>query len=364
MTITMRSALKRAAKSLICMLTVSVLSPLGPALACQTSAPPSTIKVSATFKVLVEHEGKPIRGVRVGVYREKPKRSRSEEDQWSEILVSPTDQDGVLIVHDLAPGQYKVQTAGPGRSHAAYIQVPRRKTRAVRGQISLEWPNSWLRVVKTKALRGDLHSSNPQQPFDQVTIQLWVPSSPSPAATQNGADGRFNFENDAPGVYILRIKAHRPDLTENWQPDGDIAVEIVPDGAGAPDFLSMSVAMTSNGLSYANCPVPMTIDLRARQIAVVDPMGAVIARAKYFIEDTQRKQLASGQTDEDGRAKIPSDLHGEAKLTLWSLGFTPLEQPLNFLPAVPDAPAMSIIMRPHSNGECSEGVPEKHAAQK
>jgi hypothetical protein len=363
MTITMRSALTRTAKSLICMLTVSVLASLGPALACQTSAPPVTFKVPPTFRVLVKHEDKPVRGVRVGVYREKPKRSRSGEDQWREILVSPTDQDGVLTVHDLAPGQYKVRTEGPGRSEGVYVEVRGGKARGVRGQISLTWPNSELLVIKTKALRGELHSSNPQQPFDQVEIQLWTPSSQSPAATQNGADGHFNFENYPPGVYILRIKAHRQDLTENWQPDGDIALEVVPDGAGIPDSLSMPLGMTSNGLAYANCPLPMSMDLRARQIAVTDPMGAVIARAKYMIEDNQLNRLASGQTDEDGRAKIPSDLHGNAKLTLWSLGFTPLEQPLNFLPADPDAPAMSIIMRPHSNGECSEGRPERHAAQ-
>jgi hypothetical protein len=85
----------------------------------------------------------------------------------------------------------------------------------------------------------------------------------------------------------------------------------------------------------------------------------VVGSAQYTVEDTSGKKVAEGRSDQDGVIELPAELKGAYKLTIASLGFTPLEQPLEFVPPQAGAKALNVVL--NIGGVCSQASLEKHA---
>jgi hypothetical protein len=144
-----------------------------------------------------------------------------------------------------------------------------------------------------------------------------------------------------------------------WDVEGPIAVEVVPESRLAPNNLSLTLGETSCGLWYVQCNRRELIQLASRTIKVRDAMGAVVGSAQYTIEDESGKKVSSGKADRLGTIVVPTELTGVYKLTIFSAGFTPLEQPVDMVALKPSAWELSV--RLNIGGSCSQASLEKNA---
>jgi hypothetical protein len=335
------------------------LGSVGLADACSVSL--STVRVSPNFRVMVQHGTVPIPDISVEIYDKADLEKSQGETDWKPILTLLTGQDGAAGVHNLAPGSYLVQTRGPGAGSAVYARVLA-KGHKTSNEISLEWPFSWRGILKIRTLAGELASNNPWTPFQNIHMELWTAGATTPLAVEDtGVEGHFHFNEAKPGIYILRIRGQQKGVGDQWQVKGDITIELSP-SADLPDSLSLHLSETSCGLTYSSCPVPNVVAVASRRIKILDPLGAVIANAKYELLNQRGEALASGSTDSDGIAELSSELLGKMTLVIASPGFSLLKQPLEL--AAPDIHASDLLVSMALHGDknqCSAVTLEKHA---
>jgi hypothetical protein len=328
--------------------------------ACWVSWP--SVVVPPSFRVLVQHSSTPMPGIKVEIFDTVDLEKSKGETPWKPILILSTGPDGAVEIQNLKPGTYLVETKGPGSGSAVYAEVSTKGGKH-KNQIALEWPASWKGLLKTRTLDGELASNNPWIPFQTIQVELWTAGAETPLAVENtGAEGRFHFNETKPEIYILRVHGHQNGVGDTWQVDGEIPVELSSSAAALPEVPSLSLAMTSCGLSYSSCPIPKGVVTASRRLRVGDPQGAVIAKAKYELLDQSGTVVANGLTNSDGIAEVPFDTMGKLTLVIASPGFTVLKQPLELL--TPDRRARDLIvsMAVHGNeNECSAVKLEKHA---
>lgn len=347
-----------------CLLAVCLLLFLGLpelAYACWVTLP--SVQVPSSFRVLVQHGALPIAGIRVVVfdYAELEKSHSEAEADWKPILDRVTDANGVVPIENLGPGRYLVETKGAGGGSAVDAVVSRKNGKS-RNQLALEWPATWKGMIKVKALAGQLSSNDPWMPFDNLHVELWTAGAQTPLAVKDtGKEGKFSFNPAQPGIYIVSIRGQQNGVDKNWQVQGEIPFELSPAVAELPDSVDLDLAMTSCGISYSNCPIPKVVALSSRRIRLVDPLGAVIARAKYKLLDTAGSELAQGTPDSNGIADLPPEVRGKVTLVVHSIGFTRLDQPLDLLAPEKRARTLRVSMTPHGADQCDSVSLEKHA---
>ncbi|HZU30712.1 MAG TPA: prealbumin-like fold domain-containing protein [Candidatus Angelobacter sp.] len=326
-----------------------------------------TVHVSPDFLVIVRHGATPVPGIKLEVYDEADLDRKSDAEEWNPIQVLATGSDGAVEIHNLRPGRYLVETKGPGAGSAVYAEVSAKRTKRS-SQIELEWPFSRsMKILKAKTLTGELSSNNPWMPFENIHVELWTAGAYEPLAVQDtGTEGRFHFEETKPGIYILRIRGQQKKVSEYWQVEGDIPIELGNSEPDSSEPLSLRLAMSSCGIRYDACPVPNIISVTSRRLKTVDSFsGTTIRNAKYALVDQRGKFLAEGSTDTDGIATLPSDVMEKVTLQLASPGFTLLRQPLNLL--APDDHNGDIVVKlgvQGSTNECSKVNLENNAPQK
>lgn len=324
-----------------------------------------TVRVTPTFRVFVLHGSDPVSGIEVEVFDNADLERTHGETEWKPILTLFTGPDGAVDVQKLRSGRYLIETKGPGKGSATYAQVSTGHGKAS-NRITLEWPFSSDGILKTRALAGQLTSNNPWIPFQDIHVELWTAGAKTPIAAENtGAEGHFHFEQTTPGIYILHVHGQQKGVGENWQVDGDIPLELSPSAVNVPEVLSLQLAESSCGISYSSCPAPNIVAMTSRRIRVRDPLGAVIARAEYELDDPSSAVKAHGSTDSNGIAVLPPDLLGKMTLVIASPGFSLLKQPLDLL--APDGRANDLLVSMAVNGfdnQCSAVSLEKHATQK
>jgi hypothetical protein len=91
-------------------------------------------------------------------------------------------------------------------------------------------------------------------------------------------------------------------------------------------------------------------------------MGAVVGSAEYVAEAVSDHRVVSGRTDSSGIAQFSDELRGAYKFRIFSLGFTPLDQIVEFESPEPGAPRLRVIL--DISGNCSKASLEKHATQR
>jgi len=328
--------------------------------ACWVSLP--TVRVTPTFRVFVLHGSDPVSGIEVEVFDNADLERTHGEGEWKPILTLFTGPDGAVDVQKLRSGRYLIETKGPGKGSATYAQVSTGHGKAS-NRITLAWPFSLDGILKTRALAGQLASNNPWIPFQDIHVELWTAGAKTPISAENtGAEGHFHFEQTTPGIYILHVRGQQKGVGDNWQVDGDIPLELSPSAVNVPEVLSLQLAESSCGISYSSCPAPNIVAMTSRRIKVRDPLGAVIARAQYELDDPSSAMKAHGSTDSNGIAELPPDLLGKMTLVIASPGFSLLKQPLDLL--APDGRANDLLVSMAVNGfdnQCSAVSLEKHA---
>ena len=347
------------------LLTVAVLLGLSwhcDAYACWITLP--TVQVPSSFRVLVQHGALPIAGIRVNVFDYAELEKSHGETDWKPILTTVTDASGTVQIENLGLGRYLVETKGAGGGSAVDAVVSR-KNKKNRYQLALEWPFRWREMIKVRALAGNLSSNDPWTPFENLHVELWTAGAQTPLAVEEiGKEGKFHFNEAQPGIYIIRIRGHQNDVGPTWQVEGEIPFELSPSAGDLPESISLDLAMTSCGIEYSNCPIPNVVALSSRRIRLVDPLGAVIVRAKYKLLDASGAELAQGAPDSTGIADLPPELQGRVTLVVHSIGFTRLNQPLDLLaPLAPQSGArtLRVSMTLHGSDQCSSVSLEKHA---
>jgi hypothetical protein len=325
----------------------------------------ATVRVAPTFRVFVLHGSDPVSGIEVEVFDNADLERTLGKTEWEPILTLFTGPDGAVDVQKLRSGRYLIETKGPGKGSATYAEVSTGHGKAS-NHITLAWPFSSDGILKTRALAGQLASNNPWIPFQDIHVELWTAGAKTAISAENtGAEGHFHFEQTTPGIYILHVRGQQKGVGDNWQVDGDIPLELSPSAVNVPELLSLQLAESSCGISYSSCPAPNIVAMTSRRIRVRDPLGAVIARAQYELDDRSSAIKAHGSTDSNGIAELPPDLLGNMTLVIASPGFTLLKQPLDLRAF--DANAGDLLVSMAVNGfdnQCSAVSLEKHATQK
>lgn len=346
---------------LLTVLALLFLSCYRNAYACWVTLP--AVQVASSFRVLVQHGALPIPGIRVVVfdYAELQKSQNEDKADWKPILDTVTDANGAVQIKNLGPGTYLVETKGAGGGSAVDAVVSRKKGKS-NNQLTLAWPATWEGMTKVKSLAGQLSSNDPWTPFENLHVELWTAGAGTPLAVEEtGGEGKFHFNQTQPGIYIIRVRGQQKGVGPTWQVEGEIPLELSPAATELPETISFDLAMTSCGITYSNCPVPSVVALSSRRIRLVDPLGAVIAKAKYKLVDATGAELAQGATDSDGVAALPPELQGRMTLVVHRIGFTRLDQPLDLLTPEKGARPLRVSMTLHGSNECDSVSLEKHA---
>jgi hypothetical protein len=318
------------------------------------------VKVPPSFRISVWQDAKVVPGITLEVYDEAL--PSVEGARPKPYLTLRTDQNGNAEVKDLAPGAYVIGTAGPGQGSAVYAIVATDHPKPT-SEIKLEWPYSRQTAIKSHALRGDLISNKPWNPFENIHLELWTAGSYAPlAAADTGPDGHFHFDESRSGTYILRIRGHQKDISQDEQVKGDVVIELSPSAPDATE-ISLRLDMTDCGITYNNCPANKPVAMASRRIQVLYPPGMAeyptINGAHYRLMNDNGIAIAEGFTDKNGIAELPSDATGKATLIVASPLMATLKQTLNLLSLKVGAPDLAVTLTQLE--ECSTARLEKHA---
>ncbi|HEY2495855.1 MAG TPA: hypothetical protein VGK24_02195 [Candidatus Angelobacter sp.] len=307
---------------------------------------------AANFDLIVQDDGRPVAGIPIVVTRVGDKTNKP-------LLELKSDQDGRVPIRGLLPGEYAIDNLGPLKADEMLAVVKKHGPEKLAKPVVFPWP--LYGIVNFKSLQGTLRAASAQYPFAAVDVAVMtVDTGTQLKALRTGADGHFKFSEMPPGLYVVQVHGSQPGIGKNWEVNGPIAVRIVPDSPSAADNVELILGESSCGIWYAHCPPKNSIDLASRRIQVTDPLGAVVGSAQYAVEDTSGKKVAEGHSDQEGVIVLPAELIGGAyKLRVSRLGFTPLEQPLEFVPPLAGAKTLNVVL--NVDGVCSQASLEKHA---
>jgi hypothetical protein len=332
----------------------------------------STVHVTSDFRVVVRHDSTPIPGIPIEVYDDR-ELSRSEAGtEWKPLLRLITSREGTAEVKGLGKGRYVVEIGGPGGGSAVYAVVADQSGESSH-EISLQWPNPYMGMLKASRLSGQLVSNNPWAPFQNVQVQLWTAGVETPLAVEEtGPKGRFSFNETRPGIYVVRVLGRQDGENPSNQIRGDLPVELSPSAPDALASISLRLGMTTCGISYGSCPVSKEtpIATASRRIKVIfgPDIGSespYVENAKYKLLDERGALIVQGTIDHSGVAELPSDANGKATLVVAYSMLTTVEQSLELLPSDAGAPNLLVsLSRLGSDNQCSAVSLEKHATQK
>jgi hypothetical protein len=318
------------------------------------------VQIPTSFRITVVNEKEPVAGIQIAIYdASDPK----DTDNQKPILRVVSGNDGSVQVGDLHPGRYIVQTEGPGQGSAVYAIVSANQSSPASG-ITLQWPFTWQGILKTRSLTGKLASNNPWKPFEKIHVELWTSGAALPLAiTDPDTQGDFHFSETDAGIYILRVRAEQKRVSPEWQVAGDIPIELLPNDKTAPQSLTLYLSESSCGMQYNSCPIPAAEMLPSRRLQVHDPLGAVIALAKFRVLSPTGAEMASGATDSNGIVELPSELKGKVTLEIASPGFALFILPLDLITPDDPAPYLFVEMGVQGYGgkSCSTASLEKNA---
>lgn len=333
----------------VILLAMLVMLSSDPAVACAILPP--VIDVTQDFEILAVNHGRPVPGIpievtQVGVKSDHP------------LLSLRSGTDGRVAVKGLPAGDYSVESNAAMWVPGFIARVGNPKAQLEKNLVEFQWPN--YGIAKVKALRGRLWSENSLKPFEDLDLRVFlVDGRPASPSQFTGSKGRFDFKNLNPGLYVLWMHAKQPNVPKGFEDEGPIVVEVDPDDRSAPSELDLPIGSTSCGIWYAQCVQQDSIRLSSRRIRLGDPNGAAVFSAHYAVTDSSGNQTASGLSNREGIIHLPKELRGTYKLAINSSGFTPLEQPLEFLPY--DSRARDLYVVLNLGGSCSEAKLEKNA---
>jgi len=324
---------------------------LRPAAAHGCSVFAKTVNAAPNFNVIVQDHGRPVAGIAITV-------TRIADESHTPLFTLKSDQDGEVVIRGLQPGMYAISNVGPIQTAGLLATIKSNGPVALPKPIAFDWP--WYGIAKTHRLRGRLRAADPRAPIEEIDLNLTTVNSGSLIkAVHSGPDGQFDFGDVKPGLYVVQVRTKQPAAGSGWEINGPIAVQVAPDSATAGDHLDLPLGETSCGIWYAQCSQTAPISLSSRRIRLTDPNGAVVASAQYSMEDRSGNRVATGQSDRQGVVQLPRELKGTYKLSIYSAGFTPLEQPLQLVPFKPGAEDLDVVLK--IGGTCSEAKLEKHA---
>lgn len=312
-----------------------------------------SIHMAPSFRILVKQAQNPVSGTRIAIYHAKGPYQDVEKEPFLKLT---TDSDGSAKVNNLPDGYYVVEMAGPGGASVAAVVGSKAKGK-IQHSFVFDWP-ALTPIIKTSRLVGRLLHSNERQPFEKIVsnaqLELWTPGGQAPIATgTTDADGRFSFEENSPGVYVLRFST-----TGKFH--GDVALDLSPTTLHVPDFLNLHLTENSCGLQYRRCAT-LPVDVTSREIRIVaSKEGRLWTDADYRLESPQGGLLATGRTDDHGMLELPRDVSGLAELRLAKY-LVAIEQPIRVMPSTTSNAPQPVVFLIQDDDVCSHLMPENYA---
>jgi len=301
------------------------------------------VKVGPNFRVRVEDNGRPVKGLRVEI----------GSSQGGGKSVVTTDKNGFALFHGVRPGSYHLSADhDTGIPDGAELEVKLDGPTDV--TVSLKWPS--IGSVFVRSLKGTIRGPDylPGQPQPRLSLELLDGSSGRRLKTlQTNDNGEFNFESAAPGLYFLNLK---PSGLRDWAGEQITGLIVVFVDRDAPaDHLDLDLAWSSCGLSYADrskCPYS---DLQIDQLSgqVLDTSGAAIQDAKILLFDRAETLVERLQSDRAGRFTSTHTLAGTYELVVSTAGFTPLRRTVQVEPAANSTRLSRLTVELGVGGSCS-----------
>lgn len=256
-----------------------------------------TVHVGPDFRVRVQDQGRPVKGLRLKIAGQE----------------AVTDRDGFASLRNVGPGTYFAGVDhDDGIADGVYLNVSAHGPAGV--IVPLKWPVH--PPVPVRSLQGTLRLFGlfPGSPQDENEIGLLQGlSGRLLKTTRSTARGEFQFANVAPGLYFLRVGT-----------SGLIAVAVDP-GAEA-GHLDIEIGFSSCGMWYTDRSRCRHRDITVEQLCSVirDISGGPIPNAQIRLFDVRGTPISSGQTrsDDGGRFSLPDISPGSYRLLTASLGFT------------------------------------------
>jgi hypothetical protein len=316
--------------------------------ACTIAVTP--VIAASNFDLLVQDHGQPVAGIRIVV-------SRIGDKSRKRLAEGTSDSEGKVPIRGLLPGEYSIDNLGAIQPPGLVAIVKKSGPTSLSKPIIFQWP--WLGIAKTRRLQGAFLSANPNSPFEELDLSVLKAGEGTLLKTSHlGPDGRFDFADLPPGLYVIQVHAKQPRSLKGWEVEGPIAVEVTQESSG-PANLDLALGETSCGIWYAQCAKRETIRLASRQVQISDLDGAVIGSAQFTLEDESGKMAVDGQSSRQGIIDLPENISGSYKLKVYSPGFTPLEQPLELLPHQAGSSPLRALL--NIGGTCSQASLETHA---
>ncbi len=317
-----------------CLIVLAMIALAGRGGACTYFYP--SIQVGPNFRVKVEDNGRPVKGLRVEI----------ASDQGSDDpIVAATDKKGFALFRGVRPGSYHLRAehdAGvPDGAHLEVkVDVPTGVT------VPLRWPS--LPLLLVRSLKGTMRGPDylPGQHEPGLSLDLLDVSSGRKLKTvQTSDNGEFNFEYSTPGRYFLSLNPPGQ--------GGFIAVAV--DRDARTEQLDLDIGWSSCGLYYSDTSTCPQSELQTEEVSgrVVDSGGAMIPRAKILLLDPAGTVVRQLQSDDTGRFTSSGSLAGTYLLVVSSGGFTPYRRTVHVKPARDQARRSLITVQLGALGRCS-----------
>jgi hypothetical protein len=206
--------------------------------ACACVVEPVVKDVGVSFSVKIQHDAKPIEGIRVVL-----------SDGKGELLSDVTGNDGVARFSSLPEGWLTLSVQSNDSSMQMHVQREIPEDRIV----DIEWPMARLFMAQRVAgqLRSGLYVQEVprSQPLKYISVSLTNAVTGKLVATlKTDGNGNFAFPVVPPGYYFVHVEAKKGQTT-SWMPErGNIFVEVGPSGNHGASLGVLYTHMTSCGL--------------------------------------------------------------------------------------------------------------------
>jgi hypothetical protein len=294
------------------------------------------VTVGPNFVVSVEVRGRPVEGLRLDITGNH----------------AVTDKNGYASFRGVAPGSYLV-SAGLDAGVAADVALDVKLDGPADLVVPIKWPH--VATVVVLSLKGTIRGPDYLHRTSQPKLSLDLLDAISGKllkSLQSTDSGEFDFENDAPGIYFLRLN---PSGLRGWSGDeitGLIAVAV--EHFAPADHLEVALAWTSCGLDYSDPSLCPQDDLQIGELSgrVVDTSGEAIGDASIALLDPAGKLVQRLQSDPTGKFTSNHLATGTYQLVVSRSGFTPLRRTVHKEPSDSrDVPPLNIELG--VSGYCS-----------